>query len=116
MRRHRHRRGEAVVLPAGGDEPTRLRSSTSSSVLPAASVSAATLLAPFSIGVARLRSPSSPTGLTVRAYSTSGGACVVAKDNLGQGAALTNGQPLYLKWLLLLEPRVLLANVPFRLD
>lgn len=27
-----------------------------------------------------------------------------------------NGQPLYLKWLLLFEPRVLLANVPFRID
>ncbi len=27
-----------------------------------------------------------------------------------------NGRPLYLKWLLLFEPRVLLANVPFRLD
>lgn len=27
-----------------------------------------------------------------------------------------DGQPLYLKWLLLFEPRVLLANVPFRLE
>ena len=70
-------------------------------MLLAASISAAPLLTPISIGVALLRALTILSyRLIVRAYSTSGGAYVVAKDNLGRGAALLAAAALLADYVL----------------